>query len=423
MNVERIHIENFGGINNMTFDFKSINLLIGPQGSGKSVTVKLLYFFKNFMNEIIKSIENEETKRDLDQRQKETFINFFPKESWSKDDFFITYSYENTSIDIRKIDHKISFTYSENIKAVLKKGKKIYQEEKAKLLENRKVPNFNIKRQINEKIQDCVKNELGSLSTFDQFFIPAGRSFFANIQSSIFSFLSDNRSLDPFLIEFGSFYENLKRFYSDVLAEDKNDKEYDELIAEVLNSTYIREKEKDYLVHKDQRKVNLTNASSGQQETLPLVIILKTLTKISSVGGGITLYIEEPEAHLFPSAQKRIVELLARTFNSTDNKFQIFVTTHSPYILSSFNNLIYAGNIKNRLKLEGKKYDKLNKIISTKEQLTSDLFSVYSLSNNEQKDLIEQESNLISQTILDAVSDEISIAFDKLLNIDFSNEL
>lgn len=421
--MEKIHIENFGGINNMEFDFKSINILIGPQGSGKSITVKLLYFFKNFINEIIKSIENEETKRDLDQKQKETFITFFPKESWSKEDFFISYSYESTSIYIKKIDNKINFDYSDNVKAVIKKGKKIYQDEKAKLLENRKVPNFSTKRQINEKIQKCVKNELGSLSTFDQFFIPAGRSFFANIQSSIFSFLSDNRSLDPFLIEFGSFYENLKRFYNDLLSDEKNDKEYDELISEVLNSTYVREKEKDYLVHKDHRKVNLTNASSGQQETLPLIIILKTLTRINSVGGGFTLYIEEPEAHLFPTAQKRIVELLARTFNSTDNKFQIFVTTHSPYILSSFNNLIYSGNIKNKLKSEGKKNDKLNKIIPTKEQLESDMFSVYSLRNNEQRYLIEKESKLISPTILDSVSDEISIEFDKLLNIDFSNEL
>src|SRR5690554_5688506 len=160
----------------MEFEFNSINILIGPQGSGKSITVKLLYFFKNFVNEIIKSIENEETKRDLDQKQKETFVNFFPKESWSKEDFLITYNYENTIINIRKVDNKLSFDYSDNIKSVLKKGKKIYQEEKAKLLENRKVPTFSIKRQINEKIQNCVKNELGSLSTFDQFFIPAGRS-------------------------------------------------------------------------------------------------------------------------------------------------------------------------------------------------------------------------------------------------------
>ena len=60
----------------MDFDFKSINILIGPQGSGKSVTVKLMYFFKNFINEIVKNIENEESKRDLDKNQKEIFLKY-----------------------------------------------------------------------------------------------------------------------------------------------------------------------------------------------------------------------------------------------------------------------------------------------------------------------------------------------------------
>ena len=54
--METIYIENFAGIKKMDFDFKSINILIGPQGSGKSVTVKLMYFFKNFINEIVKNI-------------------------------------------------------------------------------------------------------------------------------------------------------------------------------------------------------------------------------------------------------------------------------------------------------------------------------------------------------------------------------
>ena len=59
------------------------------------------------------------------------------------------------------------------------------------------------------------------------------------------------------------------------------------------------------------------------------MIILKSLNYINSRGGGFTLYIEEPEAHLFPTAQKRIIQLLSRTFNNNNNKkFQIFVTTH-----------------------------------------------------------------------------------------------
>ena len=419
--METIYIENFAGIKKMDFDFKSINILIGPQGSGKSVTVKLMYFFKNFINEIVKNIENEESKRDLDKNQKEIFLNFFPKETWPKDDFLIIYKNNITSISLKKVDSKIIFEYSENLKKLLKKGKKIYTSEKAKYANDHKISNFRFKRELSDKITKCIQEELGVESTFEQFFVPAGRSFFANIQSTIFSFLSDNRSLDPFLIEFGSFYESLKRYYNDIIVNNnshqRQDKEFDELISQILNSNYLREKEKDYLIHKDSRKVNLTNASSGQQETLPLIIILKALNYISSSGGGFTLYIEEPEAHLFPTAQKRIVELLARTFNSKNRNFQIFITTHSPYILSSFNNLIYAGNL-----AENIKYSTLvEEVISPKEYLESYLFSVYSLRNNVKSYLIDEETKLITTTILDSVSDDISIEFDKLLNIEFND--
>ena len=419
--METIYIENFAGIKKMDFDFKSINILIGPQGSGKSVTVKLMYFFKNFINEIVKNIENEESKRDLDKNQKEIFLNFFPKETWPKDDFLIIYKNNITSISLKKVDSKIIFEYSENLKKLLKKGKKIYTSEKAKYANDHKISNFRFKRELSDKIKKCIQEELGVESTFEQFFIPAGRSFFANIQSTIFSFLSDNRSLDPFLIEFGSFYESLKRYYNDIIVNNnspqRQDKEFDELTSQILSSNYLREKEKDYLIHKDSRKVNLTNASSGQQETLPLIIILKALNYISSSGGGFTLYIEEPEAHLFPTAQKRIVELLARTFNSKNRNFQIFITTHSPYILSSFNNLIYAGNLAENIKYSTRVED----VISPKEYLESYLFSVYSLRNNVKSYLIDEETKLITTTILDSVSDDISIEFDKLLNIEFND--
>ena len=419
--METIYIENFAGIKKMDFDFKSINILIGPQGSGKSVTVKLMYFFKNFINEIVKNIENEESKRDLDKNQKEIFLNFFPKETWPKDDFLIIYKNNITSISLKKVDSKIIFEYSENLKKLLKKGKKIYTSEKAKYANDHKISNFRFKRELSDKITKCIQEELGVESTFEQFFVPAGRSFFANIQSTIFSFLSDNRSLDPFLIEFGSFYESLKRYYNDIIVNNnspqRQDKEFDELTSQILSSNYLREKEKDYLIHKDSRKVNLTNASSGQQETLPLIIILKALNYISSSGGGFTLYIEEPEAHLFPTAQKRIVELLARTFNSKNRNFQIFITTHSPYILSSFNNLIYAGNLAENIKYSTRVED----VISPKEYLESYLFSVYSLRNNVKSYLIDEETKLITTTILDSVSDDISIEFDKLLNIEFND--
>lgn len=426
--METIYIKNFAGIKEMKFEFKSINILIGPQGSGKSITVKLLYFFKNFINEIVKNIENEETKRDLDKKQKETFINFFPKESWPKSDFNIEYKKDDIIISVCTKESKLFLTYSDNLKNILKKGKKIYKEEKDRLITDRKIASFRLKHEIRDKVYKCIQEELGGLSTYDQFFVPAGRSFFANIQSTIFSFLSENRSLDPFLVEFGSFYETLKKIYNDIIIKnntEKSDKEYDELVAQILNSNYLRDKEKDYLMHRDSRKVNLTNASSGQQETLPLIIILKSLNYMrSSLGTGFTLYIEEPEAHLFPTAQKKIVELLARTFNNKKDKIQIFITTHSPYILSSFNNLIYAGNLYEKNRDNKEIEEQVKKIISPKQHLhniDNSVFSVYSLKNNEYKYLIDGDSNQISGTILDSVSEEISLEYDELLNIEYDD--
>lgn len=170
------------------------------------------------------------------------------------------------------------------------------------------------------------------------------------------------------------------------------------------------------MVHRDSRKVNLSNASSGQQETLPLVLVLNTLANIGFHDGGATLYIEEPEAHLFPTAQKRIVQLLARTFNTIDSNFQIIVTTHSPYILSSFNNLIEAGKIiEEKTSLSAK----VHRVVPKDEIIKPSDLIAYSLNKGEKSILIDKDTKLISQNILDSVSDEISLEFGKLLDIEF----
>ncbi|MEP0760932.1 AAA family ATPase [Coleofasciculus sp. FACHB-T130] len=63
---EKLIIRNFAGIKELEIEVKRINILIGPQASGKSVCAKLLFYFKNFVWEILSSVENEQTKRNLD---------------------------------------------------------------------------------------------------------------------------------------------------------------------------------------------------------------------------------------------------------------------------------------------------------------------------------------------------------------------
>lgn len=112
------------------------------------------------------------------------------------------------------------------------------------------------------------------------------------------------------------------------------------LVEKILCGQYFDEKGEDFLKTLDGRKISISICSSGQQETLPLVVILSTVPFLQTIGRGQTIYIEEPEAHIFPTAQKHIVELIATVFNSKSDGLQFFITTHSPYILTATNKRI-----------------------------------------------------------------------------------
>ncbi len=413
--MELLKIHNFAGIEEMEFEFKSITVLIGPQASGKSVSIKLLYFIKRYISDIIDSIVSGETQMEYDRQQKEKFITYFPKESWPKENFRVSYLSDDVEIKIIKQRNSINIISSTSLKTVIDDLRTLYNEEKKAITSDDKLSSFQSRFNIERKLRSFFSAKFSPMTSYNQFFIPAGRSFFANVQRSIFSFLSDNRSLDPFLVEFGSFYENFKGLYEDVHIRN-NESSFANNISSILNSSYKREKDKDYLIHSDHRRVNLSNASSGQQETLPLMIILAVMNKIGFAAGGATIYIEEPEAHLFPVAQKRIVQLLAKVFNNKESKFQIIVTTHSPYILASFNNLLEAGQLS---RIKPKKAKLVANVIPKDEQIHPDLFAAYSLNAGRVQNMMDEETKLISQTVLDSISNEIAKEFGDLLDIEF----
>lgn len=414
--MEKISIQNFAGIKEMDFEFKSINILIGPQGTGKSVTVKLHYFFRNFFAELEKNILNGGALSSLDKIQKAKFTTYFPKDTWPQGHFSISYSLDDLHISVERLNDEVKIDYSDHLKQAIVRIRNKYAEEGGDLSHEGNLGRHRSTFESLIQLRQLLRTELGDLSIHHQFFIPAGRSFFANIQRSIFSLLKDNLTLDPFLIEFGAEYESMKRYYNESPLDNDAQQAFDRIIAEILKGGYIREEDQDYLVHDDARKVNLSNASSGQQEILPLIVVLKALHNIKLSVEGATIYIEEPEAHLFPNAQKAIVQMLSRVFNNNEDKFQIIVTTHSPYILSSFNNLLEAGRL---AILKPDRAKDIAEVVPVAAQIKPGLLIAYSISNGKKENLIDQDTNLITQTVLDNVSNDIAIEFGKLLDIEF----
>jgi len=219
---------------------------------------------------------------------------------------------------------------------------------------------------------------------------------------------------------FGSFYETVKLFGT---IEPKNDKDkayknkVNSMIEDILSAKYVYEGGQDYLVFQDGRRTSLPNSSSGQQEMLPLAIILSNILSIRFLSEtGYIIYIEEPEAHLFPSAQRKIVQLIATIYNNPKIPVQFVITTHSPYILASFNNLIYAGNTS--IDIGDEKLNDLQKVVPEDQMLKYTDIRTYSLHNRTAESIMSPDSGLISTNILDEVSDELAIQFDRLLNVE-----
>lgn len=96
---------------------------------------------------------------------------------------------------------------------------------------------------------------------------------------------------------------------------------------------------------------DLEMASSGQMEAWPIIIIATLLFSwrrdglIAREPYAFSLYIEEPETHLHPLAQVEMTKIIAYLVNKG---FAVTVTTHSPLLLFLLNPFIEAGNARLR---------------------------------------------------------------------------
>ena len=119
-----------------------------------------------------------------------------------------------------------------------------------------------------------------------------------------------------------------------------------------------------------------------------------------------SIYLEEPEENLFPTTQYELVKWMAKQINTTQDN-SLCIATHSPYILSSFNNLIQASECKDNISVES--------TVGKSSTISFEDINVYAVDNGTVKDIKDYDLRLISQTDLDAASDTIASDFSKLL--------
>jgi predicted ATPase len=103
---EKLTIRNFTCIHDLEIQLADINVLIGPQASGKSICAKSLYFFKNFIHNLIRMPEQELTKRDFERRILQKFQTYFPISFLGKEIFLLRYDLDDTYIQVERTGEK-----------------------------------------------------------------------------------------------------------------------------------------------------------------------------------------------------------------------------------------------------------------------------------------------------------------------------
>ncbi|MGK5061865.1 AAA family ATPase [Janthinobacterium sp. LB3P112] len=431
--MEHLKIENFLTVKNAEIEIKSINILIGPQASGKSVIAKLVYFFKTFIAESIIDAARENLARDkICKNAISDFCEIFPKYSWDGQHFLIEYKLNDVLISIKNFDKnesgnlKIYFEYSKIIDQVKKKIVVAARRNESELEIGSDMATSKIFKNPEMEFLSLAKEqilrnlEIGFLE--HSTFIPAGRSFFSNLQKNVFSFLAGNIPIDPFLKEFGSAYERSKsllRHRPDFLrGRDISLVEIDNLIESILKGRYKYADGQDW-IESERCKLNAANSSSGQQEALPMLVVLSLLPFFYGEDKKNIFFIEEPEAHLFPEAQQKIVKIITSIYNLTDRNNRFFITTHSPYVLSVFNSSILASEvIKNPINSKAWKYASSQWKNSS---INFDEVTAYSVENGVVKCILDKELRLIDANAIDGASDDINSDFDNLLNLKYAN--
>ena len=424
---ERLIIRNFAGLN-VELDIGDITIFIGPQASGKSVCARCLYWFRKFFANVIYYAEIDSDKRSMDTYYLENFKQYFPNLWQTNESFSIRYeigeafgelsqdkkklrllypiALQNATAELRGQFRHLNETFQmADIKRPGKVAAHQFAEERDKL-----------ERQFIFKAGDIVQET----PFIAQAFVVAGRSIFSALKGALLTFLSTNPLTDPLLQDFIREYEFARQGQP---ASDNTDlKGLNSLVESILKGRLLIQRNDDFLELANGRKILLTHASSGQQEAFPLVLFLLSYLGDTRKDEIIAeaLYVEEPEAHLYPDSQWAVIRLMAGVFNLSfaASLSKLVITTHSPYLLSAFNNLIRAEQLAEQFQNQPAKLRALYRIIPKNQHLALEHFRVYALEGGQARSIISVEDGLIVADKLDEVSERISQQFDKLLQLE-----
>lgn len=243
------------------------------------------------------------------------------------------------------------------------------------------------------RIRESIRGS--DFTSYKHFYVPSERSILPLIAKSILGLLSTGVSIPKFILEFGRVYE---------LARDN----VRSLYVNYLKVRYSHMEGREYIVDDSEIHTLFSESASGYQSVFPLKLVIENNKKYVEN----FFIIEEPELNIYPTTQKNLVYDLTDSCLKRDGR--LLLTTHSPYVLSSLNNLLFAYKVAQKHPdLE----DDIAHIIPKESWLNPEDFAAYFVADGTVRSIVNPKTGLISENELDGVSENIGDEFDALMEI------
>lgn len=336
-----LKIENFGPIKHIDIEVSKYNILIGPQGAGKSTIAKVMCIIHFWSFRLIDTSNEIQIIKQIEYLLKHYKIhNYFQENTfWFFEDNTMFFEYKNGKCSI---------------------------EYKTESSEN-----------------DC-------------YYIPAERIALPMISESLFELTYGESSLPQYFLKFGK----------DFVVARKNQQTFN---LSILGVEYAHENNTNKVTLSNNKSLLLEETSSAIQSNLPLLIILQFPIK-----GASLFVIEELELHNYPLLQKKLFYYVVKKMAHPNLKdTYVMLPTHSPYLLSAANNLLFAAKVGHQNK---ETEAEANKIIDKSCWINKEDFTAYYIHDGKAVSIVNADG-LIDENELDGISEDIAGEFDALMEL------
>lgn len=358
--IQSLKTKYFMSLPNQNIEFcNGINIFIGENGTGKSQIIKLLYSVLDANNKI--ALDKEEA------------------------------DYEKQ----RELASSLSEVFKVGLGSLVKKSKK---ECEVNVVCNNYDFKFKFGALSKKEVQKADTPFKKQFTSKKNIFIPA---------KEVLSFYSGFRLLyEQKRLNFDKTYYNLCKALEEPQSKGKNiSSEIIEKLGNILGGKISIIDGEFYLIKNDTKyEINII------AEGLRKIGLLFYLLKNSSLDNESILFWDEPEANMNPKLIDDIVQFLVILSNKG---MQIFITTHSPFIIESFNNHL------KKHKIQDKKTDDTD--IENIVPLAPKDITAYLLEDNNITSILNKKYGLLDDKFLEQFNN-INKIYDKMRDIEWDNK-